>query len=171
MTAMTFDAFAGELRWVAWVNEERDGKPTKVPYGARGKRAKANDAKTWISRAEAEGRTKNLVNGQGGGIGIQLGDLGDGRWLAGVDLDTCIDTDGCLAPWAEKILGELPTYAETSPSGIGIKAFFIIDAAHVRPFLDLIRATPEGWGIKRGIDGNDRRDHAPGVEIYLSHRF
>jgi hypothetical protein len=62
-------------------------------------------------RQQAEKLAQMKVNGRGGGLGIQLGDLGDGLFLGGVDLDSCIDESGCLAPWAEPFLAALDTYA------------------------------------------------------------
>jgi primase-polymerase (primpol)-like protein len=43
---MPLDALAHEARWVAWRNELRGGKPTKVPYAPNGKMAKADDPAT-----------------------------------------------------------------------------------------------------------------------------
>ena len=171
MTAL--DAFADAARWVAWRNEARgpNGDLTKVPYGARGRRASAKDPTTWIHRAEADSRAIGLANGTGGGIGIELGDLGADLHLAGLDLDSCVDERGCLAPWAEQILVELPTYAETSPSGKGLKAFFCLASKDVRRFLDLLGVAAEQWGTKRGILGYNGGNHGPGVELYTSHRF
>ena len=102
MTAL--DAFAGEPRWVAWRNELRGDKSTKVPYAPDGRRAKADDPATWGIRAAARTRAAKIVNGQGGGIGIQLGDLGADTHLCGIDLDSCIADDDALAPWAAEIL-------------------------------------------------------------------
>jgi hypothetical protein len=85
MTAL--DALAGEQRWVAWRNELRGSDQTKVPYSSAGKKAKANDPSTWSIRVAAEARAAKVVNGQGGGIGLQLGDLGGGSHLGGIDLD------------------------------------------------------------------------------------
>jgi hypothetical protein len=70
------DAFAGEPRWVAWRNDLRGGKQSKVPYAPGGKKAKADDPATWGTRADAEATAAKIKNGLGGGIGIQLGDLG-----------------------------------------------------------------------------------------------
>jgi len=166
-----FDSLADEPRWVAWRNEMRGDKLTKVPYGRDGRPAKANDPATWIVRSEATALTRRVVNGRGGGIGWELGDLGADLYLAGVDLDSCIDEAQCLASWAERILVELPTYAETSPSGTGIKAFFYVASEYVRPFLKLIGVTDATkWGAKRSMAQNGA-NHGPGVEIYFSHRF
>ena len=41
----------------------------------------------------------------------------------------------------------------------------------VRPFLDRIGVLPDGWGCRRGIPGQDSRNHGPAIEVYLSHRY
>ncbi len=59
-----FDALAGEARWVAWRNELRGGKPTKVPHSPNGKKAKADNPSTWGIRTAAEACAAKIVNGQ-----------------------------------------------------------------------------------------------------------
>jgi primase-polymerase (primpol)-like protein len=117
MTAL--DLFADMTRWVAWRYELRNGKPTKVPYSPQAGKAKADDPRTWGTRTAAERMAQQIANGAGGGIGIMLGDLGDGTVLGGIDLDTCIGDDGASTSWADAILAAVPTYAERSPSGNG----------------------------------------------------
>jgi putative DNA primase/helicase len=169
---MPLEALAREARWVAWRNESRNsGKPTKVPYAPYGGTARADDPSTWGTRAEAEARATKIVNGQGGGIGIELGDLGGDAYLAGIDLDSCLGADGTVAPWAEAILSAVPTYAEVSPSGRGLKMFFYVESHDVRPFLNGIRAQRGQWGVRRDVPGEDARDHGPAVEVYLSNRY
>ena len=165
------DALAGEPRWVAWRNELRARKLTKVPYAPDGRKAKADDPSTWGIRTAAESRAKKIVNGQGGGIGIQLGDLGADMHLCGIDLDSCILEDGALAPWAAEIVSAVPTYSERSPSGRGLKMFFYVASEDVRPFLDRIGASPDAWGTRRGMPGQDGRDHGPAIEVYLARRY
>jgi len=165
------DGLASEPRWVAWRNEPRGGKPTKVPYAVNGKRAKADDPATWGTRDEAEESAAQLVNGQGGGVGIHLGDLGNDRYLAGIDLDSCLDEDGTVASWAAAILLAVPSYAEVSPSGQGLKLFFYIARQDVRPLLDRIGAHHRQWGVRRDVPGENARDHGPAIEIYLSNRY
>jgi primase-polymerase (primpol)-like protein len=89
-SGMPLDALAHEARWVAWRNELRGGKPTKVPYAPDGMKAKADNPSTWGTRKVAEACASRIVNGQGGGIGIQLGDLGGDMHLCGIDLDSCL---------------------------------------------------------------------------------
>src|SRR5690348_2251837 len=96
-------ALAHKARWVAWRNELRGGKATKVPYSPSGGKAKADDPATWGTCDKAQQCAAKIGNGQGGGIGIQLGDLGNNAHLAGIDLDSCLDEDGTVAPWAVAI--------------------------------------------------------------------
>jgi putative DNA primase/helicase len=138
MTVAAFETLGDEPRWVVWRNEERGSKLTKVPYSPWGGRAKADDPRSWGTRAAAEASAEQLVNGKGGGIGIELGDLGGDVFLGGLDLDSCIDEMGRLAAWAAEILRELDSYAERSPSGTGVKAFFYVASEDVRPFLEAL---------------------------------
>jgi hypothetical protein len=170
------DPFAELPRWVAWRNELRinarpGDKPTKVPYAATGDgRARADVPATWGTRAAAEERAARLINGQGGGIGIQLGDLGADTYLGGLDLDSCIEGEDC-ADWARAICDLAQTYGEISPSGTGLKLFFYVATEDVRPFLDRIGVLPDQWGCRRAAPGADGRDHGPAIEVYLSGRY
>ena len=106
-------------RWVIWRNEKTNSGTTKVPYQARYHRqhAKSNAPSTWADYAQAI--AASAEDGVAG-IGIMLGDLGDGRNLCGIDLDGCI-ADGVMNPDAEAIVVANPTYWEVSPSGTGLK--------------------------------------------------
>ncbi|GLK54338.1 hypothetical protein JOD31_001505 [Methylopila capsulata] len=117
-------------RFVAWRSEARDDKPTKVPYDPRtGRRAKSDDPATWGTREAAERRATMLLNGgRTGGIGVMLGDVGGGLYLCGVDLDSCLDGD-TLAPWATDVVERFRTRAEISPSGRGLKLYFVVTSA------------------------------------------
>src|ERR1051326_7396724 len=95
---------ADERRWIAWRNELRGEQLTKVPYAPDGRKAKADDPNTWGSRAQAADRARQIINGKGGGVGIELGDLGTDLHLAGLDLDSCILKDGAVASWAAGIV-------------------------------------------------------------------
>lgn len=118
--------------FVAWRLDTRDGRETKVPYAATGpSRAKADDPTTWGTMAQAERRARSLLKGgRTGGIGIELGQLPDGRHLGGLDLDTCRDPEtGEFDAWAAELIDRFGTYTEVSPSGTGAKAFFTYDGA------------------------------------------
>jgi putative DNA primase/helicase len=169
MTAL--DAFADKPRWNAWRNELRNDNVTKVPYAPQGGKARADDPSTWGTRAAAEARAVKIVNGAGGGIGIQLGDLDGDKFLGGIDLDSCLANGGTIAPWAAPILSAVPTYAEKSPSGRGVKLLFYIAAEAVRPFLHRIGVEPNRWGCRRAAPGEDARNHGPAVELYLARHY
>ncbi len=104
------------------------------------------------------------------GIGIHLGDLANGTFLVGIDLDSCIDDAGDITDWAEKLLNLQCTYAETSPSGTGIKLFFSICSDDARPLLRAISVPDRQHGCKRTINANGQK-HGPAIEFYASHRY
>ena len=80
--ANAFAMFTDARRWLVWRQEVRNGKPTKVPYSPRThRRADPTDLNQCGTRSEAEAFAKTLLNGVAGGIGIALGDLGDGTCL------------------------------------------------------------------------------------------
>jgi hypothetical protein len=108
-----FPKFPSELKdlphWVLWNFEEREGKPTKVPYQRSGKRASSTDPLTWIDYSSA-----TLQTGYDG-IGCVIVPP-----FVGIDLDKCRDPEnGQVEPWAQVIIEELDSYTEVSPSGHG----------------------------------------------------
>jgi hypothetical protein len=104
-------------QWVAWRREEREGKPTKVPYDPKnGALAKVNDAATWSTFQDASACLDHYD-----GIGFVL--TPDDPFV-GVDLDHVVDpVTGKIAPWALTILDQLHSYTEISPSGTGLRIF------------------------------------------------
>jgi putative DNA primase/helicase len=103
-------------QFVVYKIEQRDGKPTKIPYiaGAVDK-ASSTDSDTWRSFDEA---VKALRTGHYDGIGFVFS---SGDPFAGVDLDDCRDPEtGEIEEWAAEIVQELGGYAEVSPSGTGV---------------------------------------------------
>ena len=153
-------------QWVAWRNEMRNGQLTKVPYCSATRQAEADDTSTWLPHDQAVLIADAVVNGSGGGIGIELGHCGD-VWIAGVDLDTCRDpVTGIIEPWAATVIERLNSYAEVSPSQSGVKQFFLVDPADL-PALRRIMGTPHGRQFKRANGSS----HPPSIELYLSHRY
>lgn len=168
MLPVTIVGLADLPRWVAWQTEMRRGKrkPTKVPYAPDGREAKANDPGTWGRRVEVEAVAGRLPKPFGaGGVGIELGDLGDGRLLAGIDLDTCRDEAGELAPWAAEVVERFASYAEVSPSGTGVKVFFLTDAGTLAELAALL--TPKGAKMFKQPGG----EHPPAIELYMGGRY
>jgi predicted P-loop ATPase len=153
-------------RFVVWRNEERNGDLTKVPYTpGTNRKAKADDARTWRTRAEAEASVGRLVGDLGGGVGIELGLLDDGRAIGGIDYDTCRTADGALEPWVAEQIERIGSYAEVSPSGTGAKQFFLFDGSALPELLRAMQ-TEGGKAWKRGGG-----KHPPAIELYLSGRY
>ena len=126
-------------QWVCWRFEERDAKPTKIPYSPlTDSRASSTDPTTWASYAEAVKACKERGYD---GIGFVFTEDDP---FCGVDLDHCRDSEsGELEGWAQEIVYELDSYAEVSPSGTGV---------HV-----LVRAQlPPGRNRKGSIEMYDR---------------
>jgi len=129
----------GLRQWLCWRTEERDGKPTKVPYSPlTGEKASSTNPKTWANYSEAASAHKKHGHH---GVGFVFTPEDD---LCGVDLDSCLNPEtGEIESWAQEIIEELDSYTEISPSGTGV---------HV-----LVRAElPEGRNRKGMFEAYDR---------------
>ena len=102
-------------QWVCWREEERDGKPTKIPVtpGAGGF-ASSTESETWASFEAALEYTETE---HADGVGFVFTDDDP---IVGVDLDDCRDpeTDD-VDDAALDIIERLDSYTEVSPSGTG----------------------------------------------------
>lgn len=155
--------------WVAWksVPAEAGGPDRKVPINpTTGRPARTNDPETWAPRAMAEARAR--AEGLDG-IGICFAEIGDGRAIAGIDLDTCRDLEtGALTDWAAGIVSRFKSYVEISPSGTGAKIFFLLTSEdHNALLAEISSGESQGrkWAAKTGSA------HPPAIEIYLGRRF
>jgi len=99
-------------QWVVWRYEARDGQRTKVPYMPDGQHAKSNDPATWRDYQSCVDALPEFD-----GIGIMFA-----HGLVGIDLDHHVDEHGKLTDFAQRVVDQLPTYWETSPSGRGLHA-------------------------------------------------
>ena len=109
------DALVEREQWVCWREEERDGKPTKVPVTpGNGGFASSTDPDTWSSFEDA---VEYVETGDVEGIGFVFTDDDP---VVGVDLDDCREPDTCeVEPPARDIIDRLDSYTEVSPSGTG----------------------------------------------------
>ncbi|WP_066419207.1 phage NrS-1 polymerase family protein [Halorubrum aethiopicum] len=102
-------------QWVCWREEERNGKPTKIPVtpGAGGF-ASATESETWASFEAALDYSETE---HADGIGFVFTDDDS---IVGIDLDDCRDpeTDD-VDDAALDIIERLDSYTEVSPSGTG----------------------------------------------------
>ncbi len=135
-------------QWVCWREEGRAGKSTKIPFGPKtGRRASTTDPGTWATFEDAVAalRAENSVY-DGVGYVFEKDDP-----YTGIDFDDCIGADGHVVSEAQAIVDELDSYAETSPSGRGVKVW--------------VRATKPGQRCKAAAEGFKQ------IEIYDQKRF
>ncbi len=145
------DAIPGALRdrkcWLVWksIPSPNGGKPMKVPYAATNPKRKIDhtDPAHWVAFDEA---LSTYEDGVVSGVGFALG---DGR--AGVDLDDCRDPEtGAITPEAQRIIDELNSYTEVSPSGTGVKVFLYMGADPQDPSTWLETETRAGLEVYTG---------------------
>ncbi len=115
-----------------------------------GEAAKVNDPMTWSTFEAVKVAYLGPFNAFDG-IGFVFAHQSG---LVGIDLDNCVSDDGSIAPWAARILAELLTYWEYSPSGRGLHGI-------------LAGALPAAYGdgAKRSLAGG------AGIEVYQDRRF
>jgi len=172
---LTIAQLAKLPRWVAWQAEPESDPakpPRKRPYSPHGGDAKANDPSTWGIRQDAEERAATLAQPiEIGGVGFELGDIGNGVSIGGIDLDTCRNNDsGAFAPWAAEVILKFSSYTEISPSRSGVKIFFVY-ATNDLP--ELQKAMSGNTGIVSGRKWclPSETSHPPGIELYLAGRY
>ena len=136
------DALVEREQWVCWREEDRDGKPTKVPViPTSGAFASTTDPDTWTGFETA---LEFLETGEADGVGFVFSEDDP---IVGVDLDDCREPEtAAVDSPAQDIIERLDSYTEVSPSGTG---FHVLVAG----------ALP---------DGRNRRGS---VELYDSARF
>jgi len=100
--------------WILWKYTPVNGKWTKPPFNEDGKKIDAHDPTEWMTFSQA---VQAYQRGGFDGIGLSLNAM---EALAGVDLDHCVK-GGEIEPWALKIVEELGSYVEISPSGEGLR--------------------------------------------------
>ncbi len=171
----TLADLASDPRWVAWRPEPQrgTGRITKVPKDPHTLRdAASTRPETWGTRPMAEAADQRLpASPHGpGGVGLILGEWPAGYAIGGVDLDSCRHPEtGEVEPWAGDVLTLLNTYAEVSPSGTGVKAFFLMAPGAVPTLREARSLERDGFGrsFKRGTGG----DHPPAIEVHLGGRY
>lgn len=103
-------------QWIVWQTERRDGKRTKVPLDpSTQQRASVDEPTRWVDYQTAR---RSLQLDAVDGLGFVFTDNDP---FVGVDLDDCRNPiTGELSPLAHDITTTLDSYAEVSPSGLGV---------------------------------------------------
>lgn len=97
---------------------DKKGKNKKIPINPHtGQAASSTDPTSWtdFDRAYAYTKANNLD-----GIDIALRKNGK-VVLTGMDFDHCVGEDGTISEWALKVIQEVDSYTERSPSKTGIR--------------------------------------------------
>jgi len=106
-------------QWVSWRAHYINGKMVKIPYSAHnGRRASSTYPNTWAKFDLAYNfyRTSMLD-----GVGFVLGNNCN---ISVIDIDHCRDINtGILSETATRLIMEVDSYTELSPSGTGIHIF------------------------------------------------
>lgn len=159
--------FKKQPRWTAYKQIPRGEGYQKVPFIAEKTHARVNAPDNWLSYKAALklSRSKGFA-----GIGILLGKYSDRFSLCGVDLDSCFDaTTQTLAPWAAEICKKLKAYVEVSPSGTGVKIFFIASRTAIKALRDQgLLPTSEN---RIEFKSQTSAPHAPGIECDFAARY
>ena len=109
------DALVKREQWVCWREEDRDGKPTKVPVmPTSGEFASTADPDTWTGFETA---LEFLDTGEADGVGFVFSEDDP---IVGVDLDDCREPGTTVVDSpAQAIIERFDSYTEVSPSGTG----------------------------------------------------
>ena len=110
--------------WLVWRYIKVDGekKPRKVPYYINGNVRKGEQGTAEDRHALTTFDNATQVAIKRGLDGIGLAMMADNEIIA-VDFDNCVEPDGTIDPRVEDAIEG--TYAEYSPSGTGVRAFFL----------------------------------------------
>ena len=122
---MKLDELKAQKRWFLWKYAPgKNGKPTKIPCSAAGKKTGTNReySKTWVSYDEAI-EAKGIQDASGIGFVIP-----DGMYF--LDIDSRDTSD----PLVQDLIKRHGTYAEISPSGKGLHLLGTCDNAQL-PFV------------------------------------
>lgn len=123
LTRFNKDTIPAELieqgRFCCWRYEDRNNRKTKCPYNPRtGGGAMSNNPDTFADFQTAQNA---LNSGKYDGLGVGIFPP-----FAAVDIDHCIDESGKFSEMAADIIDTMHSYSEVSPSGTGIRIFFLV---------------------------------------------
>lgn len=111
-------------KFCCWRYEQRQGKPTKIPYNPQtGGRAQSTNPATFSPFSAALLALGKSMETQNPYSGVGVGVFGS---LGAIDIDHCISDTGELSELAADILEAMQCYAEYSPSGKGLRMLFTV---------------------------------------------
>lgn len=120
-------------RWILWKkgNQTSESKYQKLPSNKYGYTSSALDEKNWLAFPDV---IEGYEGGGFSGIGFVLigekapyDDTEEDLYLVGIDIDGCVDNEEIINDDVKKIINDFPIYWEFSPSGLGVRGFFLSD--------------------------------------------
>jgi hypothetical protein len=162
--AITFASLAHHPVWVGSKQEMGKGKRAKLPCDPRtGQPASVHDPGTWATLDEAQ----NCVAMNGGdGVGLVLTQI-DNYLICGVALESCRDLETeSIAPWAQRVIDRLNSYAEVSPRGTGVTVFFAVAGVDLAEIEVLFRG-----GYCRIYKRDNGTDAPPAIQVHRGRHF
>jgi putative DNA primase/helicase len=170
---------SAQSRWVLWREETRrhpktgEVTKTKPPISWHtGKKCNVSDPTSWAEfKAVVEAVAKSRA---WDGYGIALGRIDHlAEILIGADLDNCLDVDSNPTEWVLPFIAAMPSYAEISPGGRGLKILARIrlaDLAEARRLLNIPESDKE-QARTRLFGERSNGQHAPGAQLFLMKRY
>ena len=111
---LRLDDLADVNTWVAWREEERRGRMTKMPYNPRDGGPELasipTNPETWGTLEQAQARWSRINNGGKGGVGLVLGEIDPDTIVLGIVLDNCRGPDRFTRKWATEIIERFNLY-------------------------------------------------------------
>lgn len=139
-------------------NSNGELRKTKVPYNPRtGYGADSTNPATFTDYETARAFAENGYDGLGVGVF-------DG--LCGVDIDHCINKNGELSAMAREIVEAMDTYTEISPSGTGLRLFFLAPGYSYDDSFYYINS--KNAGNKAAVEYPNAGYGGEGLEIYVA---
>ena len=160
-------AIAAERIFHAWHYEGDQKKPDPLPGGA------STSVDKLAAGSYGEAYAHMTATG-GDRLACALTLLSTGQSVAGVDLDNCRNKEtGEIKRWAQEVITLFDSYTEVSPSGTGVKIFFILDAADLPVIEMAITQSRTGPGSRhaRKWTWTTVKKHPPAIELFVSKRW
>ena len=138
-------------RWCRWRREQNArGTLTKRPDQSTSDIAECRDWETvaysWgpsVNGKRQRGAPRPCNDAEGAGFVMTGGvALPGGTWLVALDIDSCVDDAGVIAPEVERLLDTFASATEVSPSGYGLRVWCAVRATLEQ--LRTLRATLRG---------------------------
>jgi P4 family phage/plasmid primase-like protien len=162
-------------QWLHWVatKQKEDGRFNKIPVDTGGKAIDPHDPANWLTFTDVLERF-NATRHSGiaidlAGNAVRLEGEKAPAYLIGVDIDKCVIGAGAqglpeLSAHAQQVVDFCSSYTELSPSGTGVRIFFLSDTPvpgrnqagmEIYSAKRFLTVTGAGWGDLRRLGAEE----------------